>query len=197
MPPPSACTMPCSPDLKKIREIVLFNQNETCWHQMTIVKLSILDLTTEESEYECFLQCLLNLKCEAVSYDKATKKCWTQNRNYYRQDLVDITVSSKTALLECIMGHFNESRSSLCQNRNELYEKVLEPMSINHEKDIDRLIQKFMDVKRAYSINVKQLNRSANIDRNKSLGMHLISCRTSPSSTIFTKSSNPHQKIRR
>lgn len=167
MPPPSACTLPCNPDLERIKEIVLLNQNETCWNQMTIVKLSTIDITTEESEYECFLQCLLNLKCEVVSYDMTNKQCWTQDRNYYRQDLVDTTVRSKTALLECILDHFNESRASLCQNRNELYERVLEPMKSNHEKDVDRLIQKFMDVKRAYSLDVKQLNNHSNNSRNK------------------------------
>ena len=145
------------------------NFEDSCWYpDMIILDGSILQFTLQKSAVDCVIQCLANLRCGMASYDSGSAKCWSQNVNYWRLDATDSTATWKTARMDCVLGNYEETRESLCQNGNDLFQSLLSHTVQNHQTSIDQLVQQFLDVKNAYSLDVHKIKNETSAKNKRS-----------------------------
>jgi hypothetical protein len=137
--------------MKEVQKML--TPRDGCWIQkMVVVRASVLEESLEKDVSDCFLRCLLNGLCGLLTYDDENEKCILQTGNYYRVNAIDESLSSSSALLECILENNRETKASLCKNENLLFSSVLNAIMKGHLNWQKRLIQQFNDVKRAYDL---------------------------------------------
>ena len=156
--PTKVCNMSCTPDMSRILEMEDLQELSGCWvPKMRVMEASVLAVTLQSTIADCFIQCLVTQRCGMMTYDETSRKCWIQTTIYYKLDSLDDSSTSQSARMDCILENHQETRESLCQNKNELFEGILGSMRSAFEKNIMQLIQKFTDVTKAYDLNVNTM----------------------------------------
>ena len=159
-PPPKACNLPCSPDAEVIREMLV--PLDGCWIQkMAVVRAGVLEELSQPTAEDCFIQCLLNGRCKALTYDDPNRNCILRSGNFYRVNAIDELSTSSTARMDCLFDNHQTSKDKLCGHENELFTTILDAMIEQHDQLVDRYFTKFEDVKKAYDLNLTHVHSTA------------------------------------
>ena len=151
--PSKVYNLPWSPNATSISAIL--NPPDGFWIQrMYVVRSAILNELEQTTKEKCFVLCLSDLRCGAITYDPESSKCMIQTGNYYRMNALVEGSTSATAKLNCILENHHKTRSQLCGSSNELFRAVLDAMISQHQLLVGRYLQKYRDVKEANDLNL-------------------------------------------
>ena len=168
-PPSKICDLECTPDVEVIKKML--RPQCGCWiSKMVVVRAGVLEELTIPALEDCFIYCLLNGLCRAITYDNHNHNCILRTGNFYRVNAVDPSLTSSTARMDCIFENHSTSKDKLCGHENELFTTVLEAMTEQHSQLVDRYFTKFEDVKRAYDLNLTKVQSSAGDIHKRGLG---------------------------
>ena len=77
--PTRLCNMDCTPDLEAIQEM-LTSRDEGCWIPHLVVPSSEDLQTLRKTIPKCVAACLMDHRCELITYDETSSTCILQTR---------------------------------------------------------------------------------------------------------------------